>query len=55
MRFNNRTKRLFLIDKFQKWGYDAITLNLNNQDNFKKISIELKKKVFNIYGTIWCW
>ena len=28
-------KRLLLIDKFQKWGYQAITLNLNNPENLK--------------------
>jgi len=42
-------KRLFLIDKFQKWGYQAITLNLNNQDNFKNFLIDLKKKKCSIF------
>ena len=42
-------KRLFLIDKFQKWGYQAITLNLNNQDNFKNFLIELRKKKCSIF------
>ena len=42
-------KRLFLIDKFQKWGYQAITLNLNNQNNFKNFLIELKKKKCSIF------
>ena len=37
-------KRLFLIDKFQKWGYQAITLNLKNPDNLKNLLNELKKK-----------
>ncbi len=42
-------KRLFLIDKFQLWGYQPITLNLNNPDNFKNLLIELKKKKCSIF------
>ncbi len=42
-------RRLFLIDKFQKWGYQAITLNLNNPDNFKNLMIELKNKKCSIF------
>ena len=42
-------KRLFLIDKFQKWGYQVITLNLNNPNNFKNLMIELKKKKCSIF------
>ena len=42
-------KRLFLIDKFQKWGYQAITLNLNNPDNFINFLTELKKKKCSIF------
>ena len=42
-------KRLFLIDKFQKWGYQAFTLNLDNQDNFKNLLTELKKKKCSIF------
>ena len=37
-------KRLFLIDKFKKWGYKPITLDLNNLDNFKIFLSQLKKK-----------
>ena len=49
-------KRLLLIDKFQQWGYQAITLNFNNPENFRSLLIELKKKkMLNIYGTIWRW
>ena len=29
-------QRLLLIDKFKKWGYKVITLNLNHQENFSK-------------------
>ena len=42
-------KRLFLIDKFQKWGYQAITLNLNSADDFKNLLTELKKKKCSIF------
>ena len=42
-------KRLFFIDKFQKWGYQSITLNLNNPDNFKKFLAELKKNKCSIF------
>ena len=41
-------KRLLLIDKFQKWGYQAITLNSNNPENLKNLLIELKKKKCSI-------
>tara|TARA_S200000501_G_scaffold199994_1_gene188195 strand:- start:200 stop:1114 length:915 start_codon:yes stop_codon:yes gene_type:complete len=42
-------KRLFLIDKFQKWGYCPITLNLNNPDNFTNFLTELKEKKCSIF------
>ena len=42
-------KRLFLINKFQKWGYQAISLNLNNPDNFINFLTELKKKKCSIF------
>ena len=42
-------KRLFLIDKFQGWGYQAITLNINNPDNFKNLLDELKEKKCSIF------
>ncbi len=42
-------KTHFLVDKFQKWGYQAITLNLNKPANFKKFLIELKKKKCSIF------
>ena len=42
-------KRLFLIDKFQKWGYQAITLNFNNPENLKNLLIELKGKKCSIF------
>ena len=42
-------KRLFLIDKFQQWGYQAITLNFYNPENLKNLLIELKKKKCSIF------
>ncbi len=42
-------KRLSLIDKFQQWGYQAMTLNLNNSDNLKNLLIDLKKKKCSIF------
>ncbi len=42
-------KRLFLIDKFHKWGYQAITLNLNTPENFINLLTELKKKKCSIF------
>ena len=42
-------KRLFLIKKFQKWGYQAITLNLKNPDDFNNLLVELKKKKCSIF------
>ncbi len=42
-------KRLFLIDKFQKWGYQAITLNLQKSDYFKYFLAELKQKECSIF------
>ncbi len=41
-------RRLFLIDKFQKWGYQVTTLDLKNPDNFKTLINELKKKKCSI-------
>ena len=42
-------KRLLLIEKFHQWGYQAITLNLNNPENFRTLLIELKKKKCSIF------
>ena len=43
------TRKCFLIDKFRKWGYHAITLNLKKPDNFKNFLIELKQKKCSIF------
>ena len=37
-------RRIFLVDKFKKWGYQAITLNLHKQENFINFLNELKQK-----------
>ncbi|MDC2962587.1 ribosome small subunit-dependent GTPase A [Prochlorococcus sp. AH-736-K15] len=43
------TTRSFLIDKFEKWGYEAITLNLEKSDDFNKLLVELKQKECSIF------
>ena len=42
-------KRRLLIDKFQKWGYQATTLNFNNPENLRNLLIELKEKKCSIF------
>ena len=42
-------RRLFLIDKFKKWGYQAITLNMQKSNNFKNLITELKNKKCSIF------
>ena len=42
-------QRLFLIDKFQNWGYQVITLNLNNPYNFNNLLTDLKKNKCSIF------
>ena len=42
-------RRSFLIDKFEKWGYQAITLNLHKSDYFKKFLAEIKQKECSIF------
>jgi len=42
------TRRSFLIDKFEKWGYKAITLNLEKSDDFNNLLVELKQKECSI-------
>ncbi|MCQ9200156.1 MAG: ribosome small subunit-dependent GTPase A [Prochlorococcus marinus CUG1437] len=43
------TKRSFLIDKFEKWGYKAITLNLEKSDDFNNLLVELKQNECSIF------
>ena len=42
-------RRSFLIDKFGKWGYQVITLNLQKSEYFKNLLAELKKKECSIF------
>ncbi len=42
-------RRFFLVDKFQKWGYDAITLNIENPDYFQNLLAELRQKKCSIF------
>jgi len=42
-------KQIFLLDKFEKWGYQAITLNLQKSDCFKNLLAELKQKESSIF------
>ncbi len=42
-------KRLLLLDKFSRWGYEAITLNLQKSDCFEKLLAELKQKKCSIF------
>jgi len=42
-------RRSFLLDKFGKWGYQAITLNLQKSDYFKNLLAELKQKECSIF------
>ena len=42
-------RRSFLIDKFGKWGYQAITLNFQKSDYFKDLLVDLKKKECSIF------
>ena len=42
-------RRSFLIDKFEKWGYQLITLNLQKSDYFKDFLADLKQKECSIF------
>ena len=42
-------KRSLLLDKFGKWGYQAITLNLQKSGNFNNLLSELKQKECSIF------
>ncbi len=45
----SESKRSSLIDKFGKWGYQAITLNLNKSVYFNNLLAELKQKECSIF------
>jgi len=42
-------RKIFLLDKFEKWGYQVITLNLKKSDCFKNLLVELKQKECSIF------
>jgi len=42
-------RRSYLLDKFDKWGYQVITLNLQKSDSFKNLLAELKQKECSIF------
>ena len=42
-------RRSFLIDKFTKWGYKVITLNLEQADCFQNLLVELRQKKCSIF------
>ena len=42
-------RRSFLLNKFRKWGYQAITLNLDKSDYFNNLLVELKQKECSIF------
>jgi len=42
-------RKSFLLDKFGKWGYQAITLNLQKSDYFKNLLFELQQKECSIF------
>ena len=42
-------RRSYLLDKFEKWGYQVITLNLQKSDCFKNLLAEVKQKECSIF------
>ena len=42
-------KQIFLLDKFKKWGYQAITLNFHKPHHFEDLLAQLKKKKCSIF------
>jgi len=42
-------KQIFLLEKFKKWGYQAITLNLYKSGHFEDFLAQLKKKKCSIF------
>ncbi len=42
-------RKSYLFDKFEKWGYQVITLNLQESDCFKNLLVELKQKECSIF------
>jgi len=42
-------RRSYLIDKYEKWGYQVITLNLQKSDCFKNLLAQVKQKECSIF------
>ena len=42
-------RKSYLIDKFEKWGYQVITLNLQKSDYFNNLLVDLKQKECSIF------
>ena len=42
-------RRSFLIEKFEKWGYQVITLKTEKSDYFNNLLVELKQKECSIF------
>jgi len=42
-------RKSFLLDKFGKWGYQAITLNLKKTNHFNNLLADLKQKECSIF------
>ena len=47
--FISDRRRSALLDKFGKWGYQAITLNLEKSDDFNNLLVELKQNECSIF------
>jgi len=45
----SKKRRSSLLNKFEKWGYQAITLNLEKSDYFYNLLAELKQKKCSIF------
>ena len=45
----SNNKRLYFIEKFKRWGYEAITLELYKMDNLNNLLNELKQKKCSIF------
>ena len=43
------SRKIYLIDKFKKWGYSPLTLNINNNTVFDNLLKELKTKKCSIF------
>ena len=42
-------RRSYLLDKFERWGYQVITLNLQKSDCYKDLLVDLQQKACSIF------